>query len=134
MDNGTLLRTFDHSTTRYDDTSDIYKFFGQVASKQVSDAALSPDGTLLASGCADHTVKVWQVADGAPLHTLEGHTGEIHIAFSPDGALLAVGCASDMIKIWRVVDGTLLYIWAHRLDQSGEILIRWYAHSLSQQR
>jgi WD40 repeat protein len=41
---------------------------------------------------SDRTVKLWRVADGALLRTLEGHAGSVNsVAFSPDGSLLASG-------------------------------------------
>jgi WD40 repeat protein len=37
--------------------------------------AFSPDGSMIASGGWDNTIKLWRVSDGALLRTLEGHTG-----------------------------------------------------------
>ena len=48
--------------------------------------AFSLDGTMLASGAADNTVKLWDVATHANIATLEGHTDVIwSVAFSLDG-------------------------------------------------
>jgi WD40 repeat protein len=53
--------------------------------------AFSPDGTLLAYGMSCTPVKLWSVADGRLLRSLEGPAGSIaDLAFSPDGTLLAV--------------------------------------------
>jgi len=69
----------------------------------VRSVAFSPDGQTLASGAADHTVRLWRVADGALLHTLEGHTDMVRsVAFSPDGRLLASGSDDGTVRLWGV--------------------------------
>ena len=40
----------------------------------VRSVAFAPDGLTLASGSSDRTVRLWRVADGALLRSLEGHT------------------------------------------------------------
>lgn len=54
--------------------------------------AFSPDGTLLAAGQQDGTIKVWEVPSGAQFFTFPGHPppgGNLALAFSPDGKILA---------------------------------------------
>ncbi len=52
--------------------------------------AFSPDGTTLASGGADRTIILWDVASGQQRMTLEGHNDDVnYLMFSPDGTLLA---------------------------------------------
>jgi WD40 repeat protein len=65
--------------------------------------AFSPDGQTLASGSVDNTVRLWRVADGALLRTLEGHTDLVwSVAFSPDGTLLASGSWDGTVRLWGV--------------------------------
>ncbi|MXV74997.1 T9SS type A sorting domain-containing protein, partial [Candidatus Poribacteria bacterium] len=67
----------------------------------ISSVAFSPDGTLLASGSYDETVKLWDVETHENIATLEGHRWIVtSVAFSPDGTLLASG--SDYVKLWDV--------------------------------
>ena len=54
--------------------------------------AFSPDGTRLASGSGDETVRLWDVETGEEIATLRGHEHFVYsVAFSPDGTRLASG-------------------------------------------
>ncbi len=66
----------------------------------------SPDGTMLASGSWDNTIKLWEVADGREITTLHGHSAPVmKVSFSPGGTLLASGSRDNTIKLWNVSDG-----------------------------
>ena len=66
----------------------------------------SPDGTLLASGSSDMTVKLWEVSSGTNTITLTGHTDGVRsVSFSPDGTRLATGSADKSVKLWDVKTG-----------------------------
>ena len=58
-----------------------------------------PDGRL-ASGSADNTIRLWDVATGEETARLAGHTGEIRaMVVMPDGRL-ASGSADTTIRLW----------------------------------
>ncbi len=73
--------------------------------------AFSPDGTKLASASWDKSgeaggVKLWDVATGQNIATLQGHTdGGNSVAFSPDGTVLASGSYDETVKLWKVSTG-----------------------------
>ena len=69
--------------------------------------AFSPDGKQVVSG-SDHTVRLWDVATGAALQTLEGHWTSVYfVAFVPDGNLLPTLRVSNH---W-VVEGKAKILW-----------------------
>lgn len=72
--------------------------------------AFSPDGSSLASGHSDHTLRTWNVSTGSAIRTLTGHTNQPRcVAFSSDGTLLISGSEDTTIRCWRVVDGRCLH-------------------------
>ncbi|CUA77948.1 WD repeat-containing protein 5 homolog [Dictyostelium discoideum] [Rhizoctonia solani] len=84
----------------------------------VNSVAYSPDGTRLAAGCWDHTVKIMNAYDGTLLlDPLQGHSGCVNsVAFSPDGQLVASGSDDDTIRVWNPYTGAPIAgpLQAHR--------------------
>jgi WD40 repeat protein len=78
---------------------------------QVGAVAFSPDGSLLATGSYDSTVRLWDPVSRKPAgDPLSGHTGSVvAVAFSPDGSLLATGSYDSTVRLWTVPPGGL---WA----------------------
>ncbi|MDB6027423.1 MAG: Protein TolB [Verrucomicrobiales bacterium] len=74
---------------------------------RVKAVSFSPNGTLLASGCYDGTIKLWQVPTTNLVRNINVGSEVLSVAFSPDGTLLASGASNSLVKIWRVSDGAL---------------------------
>ncbi|KAJ8058450.1 hypothetical protein OCU04_012638 [Sclerotinia nivalis] len=71
--------------------------------------AFSPDGTKVASGSNDETIRLWDTATGESLQTLKGHSGSVlSIVFSPDGTKVASGSNDKTIRLWDIVTGESL--------------------------
>jgi WD40 repeat protein len=77
---------------------------------QLEDAcfAFSPDGRFIALRDNEYGVKVCEIATGATMGRLWGHTDLVSgLAFSPDGATLAVASWSGRVKVWNTSDLSL---------------------------
>jgi WD40 repeat protein len=70
---------------------------------EVLAVAFSPDGSLVLSGGADGTVRLWRADDGDEVHVFEGHDGRVRgVAVSPDGRSAFSGGADGLIRRWRL--------------------------------
>jgi len=72
----------------------------------VNVVAWSPNGNYIASGSADNTLRVWEVASGNQMAIYRGHTGAINsIVWSPDSQHIASGSTDKTVQILDVPTG-----------------------------
>ena len=74
-------------------------------------AAFSPDGARVVTASLDYTARLWDVATGASLAVLQGHTQTLtSAAFSPDGAWVVTACSDNTARLWDVTTGASLAV------------------------
>lgn len=98
-------KTSDYSVQKYSTCASTVSYSH---SSSVASVAVSPDGSILASGSEDCNVKLWSLPDGTLSKKLTGHTNTVlSLAISPDGTLLASGGCGE-IMIWSFPEGELI--------------------------
>ncbi|MET8090775.1 AAA family ATPase [Micromonospora sp. NPDC005220] len=65
--------------------------------------AWSPDGSRLAAGCKDNSVRVWDVRTSSSAGVLRGHADWVGtLAWSPSGRYLASGSDDRTVRVWDI--------------------------------
>ncbi len=65
--------------------------------------AFSPDGTMLVTSHTDYLLRLWTVATGKQLGTLQGHRRLVAcVVFNPDGKTIASSSEDGDLKLWDV--------------------------------
>jgi WD40 repeat protein len=107
VDDGTLMATFrGHSDT-------------------VNAIAFSPDGTLVATGGMDGTIRILHVDKTDPISKFSAPPC-YSLAFSPDGKTLAAGCSDEDMPGF-----TGVYLWAVNTGRLQKIPLDWRHTSIN---
>ena len=65
------------------------------------DVAVTPDGKYAVSASEDHTLKVWDLATGRALRTLEGHSASVYgVAVTVDGKRAVSATEDHTLRVW----------------------------------
>lgn len=105
---GARIRTF----LNLEDDSDVYG------------VEFSPDGSRIAAGLENDTLKVWDMLTGLEIHTFEGHSEDVgDIRFTQDGNIIASVSADGTVKIWDLNEQTLIRSIDNHNDESWRLAI-----------
>jgi WD40 repeat protein len=92
----------------------------------------SPDGKILASGGADHRIRLWNTDTGKIIYTLDGHLESVMaIQFMPNGKILVSAGADLTIRFWDLERKQLLKtietheqtIHALAISRDGQLIV-----------
>ena len=75
----------------------------------VNSVCVSPDSVHVLTASDDKTARVWTLADGKLVRTLEGHTGMVRsVCVSPDKVHVLTASDDRTARVWTLADGALV--------------------------
>jgi centriolar protein POC1 len=76
----------------------------------VNSVKFHPDGTCVASGSQDRTIKIWDIRSQRLIQHYDAHSGDVtEIGFHPNGRYLLSSSNDSTLKIWDLRQGHILY-------------------------
>ncbi|HEV7406293.1 MAG TPA: serine/threonine-protein kinase [Chthoniobacteraceae bacterium] len=112
---GICLRTFEgharygHPAAISPDARWDTKFESELSPFYMPSAAISPDARLGLLGSEDKTLRLWELATGDCLRTLEGHEECVNsVAISLEGRLGLSGSEDKTLRLWELATGKCL--------------------------
>ena len=83
-------------------------FFHIGHTDRITAIAYSPDGHHLATGSADHTVKIWDINTGVCTETIDFPEIVTDFSYSPDGRYLVISSCDKDLELWDVATGMFI--------------------------
>ena len=96
----------------------------------VTALAFNPSSTVLAAGCGDGWIRLWNIPEGSKGLRLKGHAGTVRcLAFSPDGSVVA-SAGDAVIHVWdtytgrevRQIAGHAMQTWTVAFSSDGQLI------------
>ena len=76
----------------------------------INSVKFHPDGTCLASGGQDKTIKIWDIRSQRLIQKYDAHSAPCNeIDFHPNGRYLLSSSNDSTLKIWDLRQGHILY-------------------------
>ena len=89
---------------------------------RVNSVTFSPDGTTLASGSWDPSIKLWDVATRTNIATRTRFTSGVYsVSFSPNGGILASGSGDTIAHLWDVATWAMITTLQGHTDEVNSV-------------